>query len=130
LNQLSSTDIESYFKNNKKFGGVFANDELKNTDPKKFYIINLQNHNQSGSHWCLLHNKIYIDPFGQVPTIAISKYTTKYSDEDYQNYKSQACGYFCCYFGDNITAGKDPFHGLTKDTLKNEHILQQYFSRK
>jgi hypothetical protein len=75
----------------------------------------------------LLYNHEYFDPFGVVPTIAISKFVDKYNDQDYQNYKSMACGYYAIYAFDNICKGLDPYHKLTKDTLKNETVLQRYF---
>jgi hypothetical protein len=128
LDSISSLDIEKYYKGVKEFGGVVANDEFKNPNKNKVYIINLENSDESGSHWVLFSNGFYCDPYGAVPTQQVAKWTTKYNTEDYQGYASEACGWFCMYIVDNILAGRLPAAGLRTDAVRyNEQILKQYF---
>ena len=54
LSSMSSIQIHGYLKDNPLFGGVLANDQLKNPDPKKIYVLNLQNQDEPGSHWVAL----------------------------------------------------------------------------
>ncbi len=55
-----------------KLNGIYMKDELRPNLKDGNYIINLQNHNQQGSHWCSFYkskNNIYwFDSFGcQMP---------------------------------------------------------------
>ncbi len=56
-------------KENIKINGVYAKDELKKPLKDGFYIINLNNSDQSGSHWTVLYKindgySFYFDAFG------------------------------------------------------------------
>jgi hypothetical protein len=49
-----------------RFGGVWAADTLPNTlDAKKFYIANVDNADQGGSHWIGIHDGYIYDSFGR-----------------------------------------------------------------
>ena len=120
-------DIENYFKGEKKFAGVFSNDELT---PKKnvAYILNLENASEGGSHWTLLCNGWYFDPYGVVATKRMSKFVKTISKGNYQGINSTACGYFCLYVADHIFAGLPPTGDLVPNQQKhNENILENYF---
>ncbi len=111
------------------FGGVFSNDELMKPDPKKVYILNLENSNQAGSHWTLLYNKWYCDSYGVVPTKHISQFVTSHNTNDYQGLNRNSCGHFCCYIGSRIIAGLKPYTGDLKDDQQqyNEDVLETFF---
>ena len=85
---------------------VISKSQSNLINPKnKYYIINLENSNQSGSHWvCLIlnnKNAYYIDSFGIFPPEEVENrlnklnYTIYYNDTDYQNLNSSSCGLFC-----------------------------------
>ena len=65
-------------KNGPTFGGVFSNDQLKKPVKNKIYILNLEDSNEPGSHWVLLYNGWYFDPYGVMPTKEIAPFTTTY----------------------------------------------------
>lgn len=78
-----------------------------------FFIINVQPNYMSGLHWCALHKKrqpdgkikcIFFCPFGSNPmnevTNACKKSNSKlfFSNNIYQHFKSNNCGFFCVAF--------------------------------
>ncbi len=89
---------------NIKLNGIFMKDELKTNLKNGNYIINLQNHNQSGSHWLGFYkskNNIYwFDSFGvQMPQNEFNIFKQEhdniyYSNVQIQDMKSILCGYF------------------------------------
>jgi hypothetical protein len=118
----------AYFKDRPEFGGVFSNDQLTKTDKNKFYILNLQNSGLGGSHWTLLCNSYYFDPYGAPPTKAISKFVKWHNPHQYQGLNSNACGYFCMYFAENMSHGIDPARGMIPGKFEhNENVLKKYF---
>jgi hypothetical protein len=128
LTTMGEQDIIRYLSGNKLFGGVFANDELKKPDPKKIYILNLQNSDESGSHWTLLYAGNYFDSYAVAPTKAISRFVKRYNTQSYQGLSKASCGYYCLYVADNITAGREPYLGMKPDQPQwNEDILKKYF---
>jgi len=57
LKELSNTDLDNYFRNDRNYGGTFSKDKLPKSIAKKFYVVNMQNENDGqGSHWTLLDN--------------------------------------------------------------------------
>ena len=137
LGSTSNIELAAYFAGRKpikdvpriKFGGVFSNDELH--DPKRnvIYILNLQNSDQGGSHWVLLCNGWYMDPYGTPPTKRISQFVTDWNRDEYQSLESEACGFFCLYVADRLMAGLDPFGDLKPDQEDaNEDVLEAYFA--
>ena len=78
---LTNFDILTYIDILKvpNFRGVFMRDELpKNPKPVECGIMNLNIHNQSGSHWVCYAKidraRIYFDSFGQITPFEIQKY--------------------------------------------------------
>ena len=64
---LSNIFINNLLKNFKNFEGCYSKDQIPLIDNNKSLIFNLQNSNQSGSHWVSLSrkNNIFIfDSFG------------------------------------------------------------------
>ena len=108
---MSNFDIENYIKKLKikHFRGVFMKDEL----PKKprdieCGIINLENHDQLGSHWVAYYKqgKIsnYFDSYGNAPPpLELQTYLKNsdiyYNKERFQDYDDlPICGYLCLHF--------------------------------
>jgi hypothetical protein len=128
LGSLNNFQIERYLKGKKQFGGVFSNDELQNPDPNKIYILNLQNRNEGGSHWCLLHNHNYYDSYSAPPTQAIQPYVKHYNGFEFQSLRQESCGYYTLYIADNIIAKRHPTNGLKdNEPRQNENVLKKYF---
>lgn len=129
LDTLSEVDIADYLQHlGPLFGGVYANDELHKPDPKKIYVLNLQNSHEPGSHWTVLHNRSYYDSYGVVPTEAISKFVKQHNTENYQGLNKESCGYFCMYVADNLAKGLPPYNGMVPGKIAhNENVLKAYF---
>ena len=82
-------------------------DEIPPVKNDTYYIINLENHNQPGSHWVLLYimqrKIIYFDPFGALPPSAVVRWADKctkmfqygVSRVDIQGFNTPTCGYYC-----------------------------------
>lgn len=87
---------------------IVMKDELKGSIPDGNYIVNLQNHNQNGSHWTGLFkhkNKYYYaDSFGIVlpqtliDNLNINPINVYFLDKQIQDINSQLCGFFALYF--------------------------------
>ena len=108
-NELSNIDLINIINDmnlNKYFGGIFSKDDLPTLEHKKYYIINLDDKKNSGTHWTAFYynyplNSIYFDSFGFVPPTQVDHKIAPYiySDPDIQDYnKSSACGFFCIAF--------------------------------
>ena len=98
--------IESILKldNSTKSGfqGVFPIDLLP-PRRKGSYVINLDEHDQPGSHWVAVYDdgdKVeYFDSFGVPPTCkTFLGPTAVYSTAHIQPLMSNACGFYCVYF--------------------------------
>ena len=110
------------------FGGVFSNDELNNPDRNKIYILNLQNSDEGGSHWTLLHNGWYFDSYGVVPTKRISRFVKSWNKNDYQGLNRNSCGHFCMYVAVRLMAGLPPTSELISGKqTHNENVLEAFF---
>jgi len=108
--ELSNVDIQNICdKLGIKINRICMKDELAQQKLKNGnYIINLENHNQSGSHWCCFKklNKCiyYFDAFGIMPPqneIDLFKENhdkLSYNDLDIQDINSILCGYYCIGF--------------------------------
>lgn len=111
------------------WGGVYSNNELKKPDPNYVYILNLEDSDEPGSHWTLLYNKWYFDPFGVVPTKEIQPFVRAWNQVDYQGLTSEACGHYCSYVASRIIQGQTPWTGalIPYKPQLNEHMLQEFF---
>jgi hypothetical protein len=138
LSALSNFQIQDYYEGCPEFGGCPSNDEIAAIhDPKKFYIINMADRDSGGSHWTLLFQNLYFDSFGVQPTLTVLPLASVWNTEDYQNFHSSACGFYCIYVADNLLAGRSPTEGLLDkgdETMtgpkSNETILRKYFDNK
>ena len=108
-------EINEYYKNEPRFNGVYSRNNLPNKIKKGAYVINLDEYENTGTHWVSLFVKtneaIYFDSFGieHIPK-EINKFInndmTKSSSLEriksnifrIQAYDSIMCGYFCIEF--------------------------------
>ena len=67
----------------------------------KYILMNLQNHDQPGSHHVAIYNtpnyKFYFSSYGDPPPLEVDKFFGKqgireYSDSQYQNFNEKYCG--------------------------------------
>jgi hypothetical protein len=125
---------------------VIAKDETKKLKRNGNYIVNLENHNQGGSHWVSLiltpKNCMYCDSFGMPPPEKIYNYLEKrykkvdFSRKEIQDMDSTLCGYFCLEFlkfmkehssgtlVDNLQLFQNRF---SENTKENDNILAKLF---
>ena len=140
-NELSNFDIIKIIEDMKLshvFGGVYSKDQLPTLQRNKFYIINLQDSDAGkGSHWTVFfYNKpltsIYYDSFGFIAPLLVQEKITPYiyNENEIQNYKSSACGYYCIVFIKflhNKTNKEEAFKTFLKlfnlQTFKNDKVL-------
>jgi len=141
-NELSNFDIIKIIEDMKLthvFGGVYSKDQLPTLQRNKFYIINLESSDagNGGSHWTVFfYNKpltsIYYDSFGFIAPLEVQEKITPYiyNENEIQNYKSSACGYYCIAFIKflhNKTNKEEAFKTFLKlfnlQTFKNDKIL-------
>ena len=104
---LSNIFINNLLKNEKSYVSTFSKNEIPLIKNNKSLIFNLQNSDQSGSHWCSLsrtNNNIFIfDSFGvgHIPKNIYNIYinfniiTNIYRIQDIN---SNLCGLFCVLF--------------------------------
>ena len=65
---LTNIEISEYYVNEPRFNGVYSRNNLPNKIKKGAYVINLDEHENTGTHWIALFVKtneaIYFDSFG------------------------------------------------------------------
>ena len=156
MRPLSSLDIKRYYKkrNNKYFSNCIPKDLLqyesmkyKYVKPehlKKFWIVNLDNSLGEGTHWVLcslLDNQeaVYFDSYGLPPPLEViaflKKYrkNIKYNTEDFQPINSSTCGYWCLFFGNELSKGlkfENILDTFTDKVRYNDDTMEQYFENK
>lgn len=138
---LTNIEIDDYYANTPNYGGCMCKDELPKQIQKKYYIINMANSNQEGSHWVLVYNSnpkycLYFDAFGVYPPLEIMKFmkTSKkkmvMNDADIQYIRSVACGFFCCYIANELNAGRSIldvlFDDFSSNPALNDNILKKH----
>lgn len=80
-----------------KWGGVYSADTLpKSLDPTKFYISNVDNSDQAGSHWVAIFDGYIYDSFGRTAREMNPKFAghgLKRTDDDAEQSATQEnCG--------------------------------------
>jgi len=110
LTTLSNSDLYSLcIKLKIKLVGIFMKDEIKAPLAQGCYIINLQNHDESGSHWTAFikdkNDIYYYDSFGVVPPQNLYDVFMKensqniyYNTSDDQNFDATSCGWWSIAF--------------------------------
>ena len=66
---LTNFEIQKYYENEPRFNGVFSRDNLPKKIKDGAYVINLDEHKDTGTHWVALFCKakneiVYFDSFG------------------------------------------------------------------
>lgn len=150
LTTLSDSDINSIaIKLKLKLQGIFMKDELPKNLNNGLYIINLENHNQGGSHWTALiiknSNAYYMDSYGVVPPQDVWNDLKDHCNNIYyctqqkQFVNSTSCGWWAIaflYFVTNVKPNSTrvltnftKFNKLfDNDTKLNENRLAQYIT--
>ena len=120
---LTNVEISKYYKNEPRFNGVFSRNNLPNKIKKGAYIINLDEYENTGTHWVSLFVKtkytVYFDSFGvehipeEINKFIRSKELGSAVNNDIkssifriQAYDSIMCGYFCIEFINYMLKGK------------------------
>ena len=88
------------------FHGVYAMDELPAKRRPGAYVINMDNHDEPGSHWVAVWSEgstvEYMDSYGLPPIdtrcINFLGHDFYYNKLQLQQLLSNACGFYCVYF--------------------------------
>ena len=68
LHSLTNFEIQKYYKNESRFNGVFSRNNLPKKIKDGAYVINLDEHKDTGTHWialfCNKNEIVYFDSFG------------------------------------------------------------------
>ena len=137
-----------YYKNEPRFNGVYSRNDLPNKIKKGAYVTNLDDYENTGTHWVALFVKpkytVYFDSFGieHIPK-EINKFinndTTMSSAIDriksnifiIQAYDSIMCGYFCIEFINYMLKGKTLLDYTNlfspNDFKKNDQVIKRIF---
>ena len=136
---LTNFEIQKYYENEPRFNGVFSRDNLLKKIKDGAYVINLDEHKDTGTHWIALFCKkneiVYFDSFGveHIPEEIKEFIRNKNKANIFrvQANNSIMCGYFCIGFIDFMLAGKTliDYTNLFSpyDFNKNDSIILSYF---
>ena len=141
---LTNFEITEYFKDVKRFNGVYSRNNLRNLK-KGAYIINLDHSENTRTHWAVIFVKedevIYFDSFGveyipkeimeRIEHSSLRNKSIKTSISRIQSYDSIMCGYFCILFIEYMLNNKT-LTGFTTlfspwNFEKNDQIIKRYF---
>ena len=86
--------------------GVFAMDKLPKSCQPGAYVINLDDHDEPGSHWVAVWKEgsiaEYMDSYGEPPSdircINFLGSNCRYNTYRLQQVLANACGFYCVYF--------------------------------
>ena len=145
---LTNIEISEYYANEPRFKGVYSRNNLPNKIKKGAYVINLNEYENTGTHWVSLFVKakkvIYFDSFGieHIPE-EINKFinndmtkpsflkSIKSNIFRIQAYDSIMCGYFCIEFINYMLKGKKLLDYTNlfspNDFKKNDRVIKRIF---
>ena len=139
---LTNIEINEYCAGEPRFNGVYSRDNLPKTIKKGAYVINLDEYENTGTHWIALFVKtnevIYFDSFG---IEHIPKEINKFIDDEkvkanifrIQAYDSVTCGYFCIEFISYMLKGRTllAFTNLfsPNDFKRNDKFIKRIFKK-
>ena len=136
---LTNIEIDEYYKNEPRFNGVYSRNNLPNKIKKGAYVINLDECENTGTHWVALFVKpkytVYFDSFG---IEHIPKEINKFINNDIKNnifriqaYDSIMCGHFCIKFINCIFKGQTLLDYTSlfspNDFKKNDQVIKRIF---
>ena len=143
---LTNFDIESICNDYSiKLNSVCAKDELYGKPKNGGYIVNTNNHDQSGQHWLAFYvcdnHATYFDSYGAVPLYEVCQFLKKghkkaiYNTSVIQDLKSNCCGFYSIYFlyyfqhhkckNNKAILNQFTDQFCENDTKLNENILKQ-----
>ena len=137
---LTNIEISEHYASESRFNGVYSRDNLPNKIKKGAYAINLDDYENTGTHWVSLFVKanavIYFDSFGveHIPK-EINKFIgnkkIKASIFRIQAYDSIMCGYFCIEFINYMLKDKTLLDYTNlfspNDFKKNDRVIKRIF---
>ena len=147
---LTNIEISEYYSNESRFNGVYSRDNLPKITRKVAYVINLDEYENTGTHWIALFVKtnevINFDSFGieHIPK-EINKFIRfkelgpavgsnkkiKANIFRIQAYDSIMCGYFCIEFMNYMLKGKTLLEYTNlfspNDFKKNDQTIKRIF---
>ena len=147
---LTNIEISEYYKNEPRFNGAYSRNNLPNKIKKGAYAINLDEYENTGTHWVSLFVKankvIYFDSFGieHIPA-EISKFigneqssSAKARNKKIKSsifrihaYDSIMCGYFCIEFINYMLKGKKLLDYTNlfspNDFKENDRVIKRIF---
>ena len=96
------------------------------------FILNLDDNNGKGTHWCCIISGLYFDSFGLSPPNEVINRVKRYNNIQYQEKTSVLCGYFCLFFIKKIQEGFSYYDILYKELtpfnpIENEKVIINYF---
>ena len=137
---LTNFEIQKYYENESRFNGVYSRDNLPNKIKDGAYVINLDEHADTSTHWIALF-------FNRNEIVCFNSFGIEHIPEDIKEFignrnikancfriqenNSIMCGYFCIGFIDFMLADKkltdytnmfSPY-----DFNKNDQIILSYF---
>ena len=138
---MTNIEINEYYKNEPRFNGVYARNNLPNKIKKGAYVINLDEYENTSTHWVSLFVKpkytVYFDSFG---VEHIHKEINKFINSDKKSniFRIQACdsimcGYFCIEFINYMLKGKTLLDYTNlfspNDFKKNDQVIKRIFKK-
>ena len=137
---LTNIEINEYYANEPRFNGVYSKNNLPNKVKKGACVINLDEYENTGTHWVSIFVKankvIYFDNFGieHIPK-EIHKFINNNNIESdifrIQAYDSIMCGYFCIEFINYMLKSKTllDYNNLfsPNDFKENDQVIQRIF---
>ena len=137
---LTNTEISEYCANKPRYNGVYSRNNLPNKIKKGAYVINLDEYENTGTHWVSLFVKpkytVYFDSFGveNIPK-EINKFIgnneIKSNIFRIQPFDSIMCEYFCIEFINYMLKSKTLLDYTNlfspNDFKKNDRIIKRIF---
>ena len=132
--------MSEYYANEPRFNGVYSRNNLPNKIEKEAYVINLDEYENTGTHWVSLFVKpkytVYFNSFGieHIPK-EINKFIgnneIKSNVFRIQAYDSIMCGYFCIEFINYILKSKKLLDYTNlfspNDFKNNDQVIKRIF---
>ena len=137
---LTNIEISEYYANEPRLYGVYSRNNLPKVIKKGAYVLNLDEYENTGTHWIALFVKpkevIYFDSFGieHIPS-EINKFignkNIKSNIFRLQACDSIMCGYYCIEFINYMLKGKALLEYTNlfspNDFKKNDQIIKRIF---
>ena len=137
---LTNIEINEYYKNEPRFSGIYSRSNLPDKIKKGAYVINLDEHENAGTHSIALFVKpkevMYFDSFGIEHILnEINKFignkNIKSNIFRLQAYDSIMCRYYCIEFINYMLKGKTLLDYTNlfspNDFKKNDQVIKRIF---